>query len=79
MIRFLVHLVILAAVAGGAVYFAYGEVDPCRVLAVESSRRSAVPSAIAQPLARIGDAGESEGQCTLDLLHSWAERVEELL
>lgn len=79
MMRFLIHLTILVLAIIGALYVAYGEVEPCRVLAVESSRRSAVPGAIAQPLAQIVNSDESQMQCVGDLLSSWGERIKAAL
>jgi hypothetical protein len=71
---------ILIALALGVVYAAYGQVDPCRVLAVERARRAEAHSGLP-----IGDAMEhwsriktsqlSTGECTSQLLDSWGERL----
>ena len=73
--RFLIHLLILVLAAVGALYLAYGEVDPCRALAVEQARRSVLPGTIAEPLTGIGTTGKSEGECVIDLFQSWGDRV----
>lgn len=80
MIRLLSGLVLLVLVAAGAMYYAYGEIDPCRALAVERSHRAV--SHVALP---IGDTVEhwtkletstlTTGQCASDLLDSWGERL----
>ncbi|MGD0141597.1 MAG: hypothetical protein ABSC92_00400 [Rhizomicrobium sp.] len=71
---------LLVVLALGALYAAYGEVDPCRVLAVERARRAETQSGLP-----VGDAMErwsrietsqlSTGECTSQLLDSWGERL----
>lgn len=73
-------LLVLIAVALGVIYASYGQVDPCRVLAVERARRTAAHSGLP-----IGDAMEhwsrietsqlSTGECASQLLNSWGERL----
>ena len=40
--RLITTPLLLAALAVGAVYYAYGEVDSCRVLALEEARRARI-------------------------------------
>jgi hypothetical protein len=72
--------VLLVVLALGALYAAYGEVDPCRVLAVERARRAEAQSGL--PIAgamerwsRIETSQLSTGECTSQLLDSWGERL----
>lgn len=64
----------------GVTYAAYGEVDPCRVLAVERARRAEASSGL--PVAgamerwsRVETSQLSTGECTSELLDSWGERL----
>jgi hypothetical protein len=71
---------ILVALALGAIYAAYGEVDPCRVLAVERARRAEATSGlpVAGPMgrwSRIETSQLSTGECAGELLDSWGERL----
>jgi hypothetical protein len=63
---------VLAALALGVVYAAYGQVDPCRVLAVERARRAEATSG---HWSRIETSQLSTGECTSQLLDSWGERL----
>jgi hypothetical protein len=71
---------VLIALALGVIYAAYGEVDPCRVLAVERARRaeakSGLPVAgVVEHWSRIETSQLSTGECTSQLLDSWGERL----
>ncbi len=82
MIRGLITLpLLLAAFVFGVVYHAYGEVDPCRVLALEEARRNKeavgglpVESGL-ESWHRLGTSQMSSGACVRRLLHSWGERA----
>ncbi len=72
---------LLAALAVGAVYYAYGEVDPCRVLALEEARRAKdslgglpVESGL-EGWHRLEHSQQSSGACASDLARSWWERL----
>lgn len=56
-------------------YVAYGQIDPCRALAVEEARRSAMPTGIAELWARISNGGMTRPACTKALFDSWRERL----
>ena len=81
MLRFLIASpLIVLALLFGALYWAYGQVDPCRVLAVERARRAA--QTVGQPLGnalepwtRLETSQLSTGECTSDLLDSWGARL----
>lgn len=80
MIRLLGTLVLFVVIAAGAMYYAYGEIDPCRALAVERSHRAV--SHVALPIGetiehwtRLETGQLSTGQCAGDLLDSWGERL----
>jgi hypothetical protein len=66
-------ILIVAAVAG--LYFSYGEIEPCRALAVEQARRSVLPTSFAEPLKRAQTAQMSSTACAKDLFLSWKERL----
>jgi hypothetical protein len=71
---------VLVALALGVVYAAYGEVDPCRVLAVERARRaesaSGLPiSGAMERWSRVETSQLSTGECASQLLDSWGERL----
>jgi hypothetical protein len=71
---------VLAALALGVVYAAYGQVDPCRVLAVERARRAEATSGLpvagaVEHWSRIETSQLSTGECTSQLLDSWGERL----
>ena len=72
--------VALVLVAAGGLYAAYGEIDPCRVLAVEQARRTQNAtgigiSGLVEPWMRLATSQLSTGQCARDLLKSWRERI----
>jgi len=83
MIRMLIVLpVLLAVLAAGALYAAYGQIDPCRVLAVEEARRAQNATGIGigglvEPWTRFATSQMSTGQCAHDLLKSWRDRMSE--
>lgn len=69
-------LVIVLSV--GAIYIAYGEVEPCRVLAVEKSRRAVgaltTDRADVEALMRAQTSQMKAGACVSELLDSWGGR-----
>jgi hypothetical protein len=79
LIRGLITLPILvAALAPGGLYRADGEVDPCRVLALEEARRGKeamgglpVESGL-ESWHRLGTSQMSTGRCVTKLTQSWA-------
>ena len=85
MIRLLLSLPVILIVAGiGTIYHAYGEVDPCRVLAVERARRAENETGIpiggmVEPLTRMQTSQLSTGQCSHELADSWMERLKAAL
>jgi hypothetical protein len=56
-------------------YLAYGQIDPCRALAVEEARRSAAPTGMAELWTRSETGGMSRPTCTKNLVVSWWERL----
>jgi len=73
-------LVILVVIAAGAMYASYGQVDPCRALAVERARRAETKTGlpISGPMerwSRIETSQLSTGECVSGLLDSWGERL----
>jgi hypothetical protein len=72
---FLLTLVVLTV---GGLYLGYGEVEPCKVLAVERERRAADAGVIEGTVDRL-TAGSTEGmsatECVSGLLDSWGERL----
>jgi hypothetical protein len=76
MIRNLVVLLLLVSACFFAVlHLAYHSMDPCRALAVEEARRSALPTSIAHVLKRTKIAKMDRVQCTRELLRSWQDRL----
>ena len=81
MIRALMSILLIAIVLTvGGVYFAYGQVDPCRVLAAERARRAA--TSIGTDLGgglehwtRLETSQLSTGECVSGVLDSWGERL----
>jgi hypothetical protein len=81
MIRALVILPLLLIVVGiGAMYISYGQIDPCRALAVERADRAAdaiglgIGGAI-EKWTRLETSQMTTGQCVTGLLDSWGERA----
>lgn len=56
-------------------YLAYGQIDPCRALAVEQARRAPVPTAMAELWTRIATSGMNRPACSKQLVLSWWERL----
>jgi hypothetical protein len=72
---------LLAALGVGAIYYAYGEVDPCRVLALEEARRGK-DSLGGLPMEsgleswhRLETSQQSSGECAGRLARSWWARI----
>lgn len=64
----------------GALYAAYGQIEPCRALAIERARRaensSGLPvSAVVEPITRMETSEMSTPACTRELFVSWGERL----
>ncbi len=73
---FLLTVVVLI-VAG--LYLAYGEVEPCRVLAVENARRADNADLVTGTIERLTRASTSQmstSECVSGLLDSWGERLQ---
>ena len=75
---------LLIAIALGALYASYGQVDPCRALAVERARRAETKTGlpIEGPMehwSRIATSQLSTGECANQLLDSWGERLSHYL
>lgn len=80
MIRFLLGLpIVLVVLVLAGLYTAYGEVEPCRALAVERARRADVHLPFAESgieaWSRIETSQMSSADCARDLLDSWGERL----
>ena len=76
MIRLLISFPLLLIIAALAVIYAsYGEVEPCRVLAVERARRATIAVPGIEAWTRIETSQMSTGACARDLLDSWGERI----
>ena len=79
--RLIAGPLILVALVLGGLYTAYGEVDPCRALAVEQSRTSEkniggqVLGPLVESLDRAGTAQMSEAKCARRLVHAWWHRL----
>lgn len=76
----IVFLVVIVALAFGALYAAYGEVDPCRALAVERARRAEEKTGlpvrgVVEPWSRMETSQLSTGECVGDLIDSWRRRL----
>lgn len=80
MIRLLIAtpLVLVVLVLAG-LYTAYGEVDPCRALAIERAQRADIPLPFAESgikaWTRMETSQMSTSDCARDLLDSWGERL----
>ncbi|MDE2184176.1 MAG: hypothetical protein KGJ78_14245 [Alphaproteobacteria bacterium] len=76
--RTLIAIPVLAVVLFFAgLYAAYGQADPCRAFAVERARRSAMPTAVMEPWARLATSQMSTGTCVKGLFRSWFDRARE--
>ncbi len=67
---------------GGAVYYVYGEVEPCRVLAAEyafrAEKEGSLLGVLGVDLAKMYRAETSQysmGECSGKLIDSWVERL----
>lgn len=70
---------LLLGVAVAGLYVAYGQVDPCRALAVEEARRTEADTGIhlggvVEPWMRIQTSQLSTGRCARELVRSWKDR-----
>jgi hypothetical protein len=81
MMRILIAIpALVVLLAAGTMYLAYGQIDPCRALAVERARRAEasigkVAAVTLEPWTRLETSQLSTGQCTNDLLDSWGARL----
>jgi len=77
MIRLILFVAMLVAIFFGGLYAAYGQVDPCRALAVERARHAVGPhaSALAEPVTRAATGQMSTGACVRGLAHAWIARL----
>ena len=76
--RGLIMTVLLLVVGGLAgIYIAYGQVDPCRALAVERARSTvgSHASGLIEPLTRMETSQMSSTACVRGLLYSWRDRI----
>jgi hypothetical protein len=77
MIRALLGLPFLIAIVAAAwIYGSYGEIEPCRVLAVERARQAEHASGLpvegaAEHWTRIETSQMSSGACAKDLIAGW--------
>jgi hypothetical protein len=79
-IRFLIGLpIVLVLLVLAGLYTAYGEVEPCRALAVERAQRADIHLPFAQSgieaFSRLQTSQMSSGDCARDLLRSWEQRL----
>ena len=75
MIRLILFVVMLIAIFFGGLYATYGQVDPCRALAVERARHAIGSHAIAEPATRATTGQMSTGACVRGLADSWLARL----
>lgn len=81
MLRLLIGVPLLIVLLGlGALYYAYGEIDPCRTLAVERARRANETMGVSlghftENITRLQTSQMSSGECAKDLVRSWRERL----
>ncbi len=73
----IVFLLFCFGIFFAGLYLAYGQLDPCRALAVEQARRSMAPTGVAHLWTRVGTSDMSAPACTRDLFKSWYARVTE--
>ncbi|MDE1939216.1 MAG: hypothetical protein KGI68_09360 [Alphaproteobacteria bacterium] len=80
MIRALIMtLVLLVVLCVGGLYAAYGQIEPCRALAVERARTSVVPTGLAEPFTRMDTSQMASTECARGLLESWWGRIRRAL
>ena len=80
--RGLIMTFLFVVVAGlAAIYIAYGQVDPCRTLAIEQARRAvgSHASGLVEPFTLLATSQMSSTECARGLLHSWRERIADAL
>ena len=77
MIRLILFILMLVALFFAGLYAAYGQVDPCRALAVERARHAvgSHASVIAEPVTRAATGQMSTGACVRGLAHAWIARL----
>lgn len=81
MVRALMSVPLIAIVLlVGGIYFAYGQIDPCRVLAVERARRATTSIGTdlgggLEQWTRLETSQMSTGECVSGVLDSWGERL----
>ena len=71
----IVFLLFVFGISFAGMYLAYGQMDPCRALAVEQARRSLAPTSVAQVFTRIETQGMSRPACSKALALSWWDRL----
>jgi len=71
----IVFLLFVFAISFAGMYLAYGQMDPCRALAVEQARRSTAPTSVARIWTRIDTQGMSRPACSKALARSWWDRL----
>ena len=71
----IVFLLFVFGIFFAGLYAAYDEIDPCRALAVENTRHSPLPDAIARAWNKIGARHENRLSCTRSLVLSWRQRI----
>jgi hypothetical protein len=71
----IVFLLFIFGMFFAGLYLAYGQLDPCRALAMEEARRSPVATGVASLWTHIQTSGMSRPACTRDLVKSWRDRV----
>ena len=87
MFRGLISTIVLIGIAGlGALFYVYGQVEPCRVLAKEYEMRGEdqgdflaalrVLGFDTEKLYRMETSQYSSGECTQMLFTSWRQRIE---
>lgn len=78
--QILFAVVVMTALAAGAMYVAYGEIDPCRALAVADARQTehtvGLPVAgMVEPIHRLETSQMSTRECAGNLLGLWLKRL----
>ena len=77
MIRLVIFIGVLIAVFFGGLYATYGQIEPCRALAVERARHmvGSTASGIVEPVTRAGTSQMSTGACVRGLADAWIARL----
>jgi hypothetical protein len=70
-------LVIVVAIA--AAYSTYGEIEPCRMLAVDRAQHSALPAGVIEDWTKLEGSQMSTGECVSGLFDAWGGRLSRLL